>query len=194
VAGGEGIHRSASRDAQGADSSRRSRELEQAERKRRPRQGRRTRYGGIPGLERTARRPSRRATLPAAATSCCCARRSRATTSPRWSPRWTGIPVEQAGGGRDGQAAPHGGRAARARRSVRTRRSSAVADAVRRARAGPAATPTARSAQLPVPRPHRRGQDRARQGPGRSSCSTSEEAMVRIDMSRVHGEARRSAG
>ncbi len=36
---------------------------------------------------------------------------------------------------------------------------------------------------VPVPRPHRRRQDRAVQGAGGSSCSTTKQAIVRIDMS-----------
>jgi ATP-dependent Clp protease ATP-binding subunit ClpB len=65
----------------------------------------------------------------------------------------------------------------------------AVADAIQRSRAGPQRSQPA-DRQLPVPRPHRRGQDRTLQGPGL--------AAVRFRRlhgahrhERIHGEARR---
>ena len=91
--------------------------------------------------------------------------RSTRRTSPRSSSRWTGVPGVPPHGGRDGQAAPPRGRAARAgHRPGRGR--------VRGGQRHPPqprrpVRPRPAHRQLPVPRPHRRRQDRAGPEPGR---------------------------
>ena len=79
--------------------------------------------------------------------------------------KWTGIPVTPPPGGRDGQAHPHGGAAARARRRP------GRGDRRRRRRRPPRARrpqgPAPPDRLVPVPRPDRRRQDRARPGPRR---------------------------
>ena len=125
------------------------------------------RYGEIPELEQRSR------TRTSSSTSCRrAARCSRRRSTPRRSPRSSRVdrhPGHQAAGGREREAAPHGGRAARARdRPGRGRR--AVADAVRRARAG-LQDPTARSARSCSSGPPASARP---SWPGRSpsSCST----------------------
>ena len=94
------------------------------------------RYGRIPELERRAGHGRGRSCTCCRPTARCSRRRSAPTTSPRWSPRWTGIPAGRLHGGRDRQAAADGGVARATGWSARPRRSRAVSDAVRRARAG----------------------------------------------------------
>ena len=80
--------------------------------------------------------------------------------------KWTGIPVVQDARGREGKAAAHGRARSTSAWSARTRRCASSPNAIRRSRAG-----LVRSAPperlVPVPRAHRRRQDRAVQGAGR---------------------------
>ena len=78
---------------------------------------------------------------------------------------WTGHPGRAADGGRDGQAAAHGGRARRAGH----RAAGGRAGGVRRGPPGPGRhqRPQPADRLVPVPRPDRRRQDRAGQGAGR---------------------------
>ena len=111
--------------------------------------------------------------------------------------RATGIPVRQADAGRARQAAADGGQAARTRgRPGRGHR--------RGGRRHPPFTrrpvrPEPAAGQLPVPRPHRRRQDRAVQGAGRLPVRQRRPHDPRRH-ERVHGEAlgqppdRRAAG
>ena len=103
--------------------------------------------------------------------------------------KWTGIPVVEADRGRGREAHPHGGAPPRAhRRPGRGGRGRLQRPAARPRR--PARTRTARSA---------RSSSWARPGVGKTELARAlaefmfdaEQAMVRIDMSRVHGEALR---
>ena len=94
---------------------------------------------------------------------------------------WTGIPVAAPAGGRDGEAGAHGGPACTSASSARTRRSRRWP--TRSAAPAPAwAIPTGRSARSSSwARPASARPSWPRRWP--SSCSTTEQAMVRIDMS-----------
>ena len=84
--------------------------------------------------------------------------------------------------GRAREAAAHGRGARASAWWARTRRCKAVADAIRRSRAG-LSDPNRPSGSFMFLGPDRRRQDRAVQGAWPSSCSTPKRRMVRIDMS-----------
>ena len=122
--------------------------------------------------------------------SPCCSKKVTAEEIAEVVSRWTGIPVSQDARRRAREAAAHGGRAAPARgrpgrgRARGGRRDPALAR-------GPVGSEPAERL-VPVPRPHRRGQDRAVQGAGRVPVRyRRRDGAHRHE--RVHGEALRGA-
>ena len=129
-------------------------------------------YGKLPELEKrlqgSAGQGSRQGQV--AASRSCCARMVGAEEIAEVVSRATGIPVSKLmQGERDKllqmEAKLH------ERVVGQDEAIAAVADAIRRSRAGPVG-PEPAARLVPVPRPHRRRQDRAVQGAGRRSCST----------------------
>ena len=134
----------------------------------RPQPGRGAAAGQDPGPRAAAGRP-RRSSWPAKQGGCAAAAGGghRATRSPRSSPRWTGIPVSPAAGGRAGEAAAAGRDPARA--GDRPGRGRAAGR--RRHHPGPFGDqgPAPADRVVHLPRPHRRRQDRAGQDAGRGA-------------------------
>ena len=178
----------AEKDAIQAASATSSERLEQATRGARARRAR-GRPGSAPPSCATARSPSWRSALAEAEADARTSRASAASSRRRSTAediaevvgRWTGIPVSAPARGRGREARAHGGAPAPARHrpgrggSRRRRRAAPLA----RRPAGPRPARSARSCSSARPASARPSW-RARWP---SSCSTRQDAMVRIDMS-----------
>ncbi len=155
-------------------------EAERAEREADLQRAARLRYGDLPALESELEAESRRAAGAAGATARCSRRRSTPRTSPRSWRAWTGIPVTRLMEG-ELEKLVHLEERLHDRVVGQDEAIGAVADAIRRSRAG-LGDPNRPHRLVPVPRPHRRRQDRARQDARRADLFDDERAMVRIDM------------
>ena len=190
VAGREGRDRGPRRAA-ASGSSRRACELERAEREVDLERAAELRYGEIPELEAAARRArgaepedGEPAGLPARG-----GRRRRRRRGRRQVDRHPGLAPA---GGRGREARSTWRSACTSASSARTRPSTAVANALRRSRAG-LQRPRPPDRHVPVPRPDRRRQDRAGARAGRVHVRLAGRDGPDRHV-RVHGEALRRRG
>ena len=165
--------------------------IEQAERETDYATAAELKYGTLTRADRPARRAgggARRAPGPGLAAQ---GGGHAPTTSPEIVAAWTGIPVSRAAWRARPPSSSTWRSGSTSASSARTRRSQAVSDAVRRARAGPQ-DPRRPHRLVPVPRPDRRRQDRARPRPRRVPVRRrARDGPDRHE--RVHGEVRRVA-
>ena len=189
LGGREGRHRRDPRD-QGRARERWPVRIEQAEREADYAHGRRAQVRDPQGADRPAGRAGGGARRAPGARARCSRRRSPPTTSPRSSAAWTGIPVSRL---MEGETAKLIHMEERLHERV-VGQDEAIAGRVRRGppRAGRAQGPAPPDRLVPVPRPDRRRQDRARPRPRRVPVRRrGRDGPHRHE--RVHGEVLRLA-